>query len=147
MSNQENIKLDEELIAALNAHDVERYVALLADDVIATNVAFPEPLQGKAAYRQFLQEMFDAFPDYAVEVKNRVVSEDQVATELVFSGTHTGPLHLGPGDPIPPTGNKFAAQGAYFARVRDGRVVEVHMHPDIAGFMMQLGLIPTPDVA
>jgi steroid delta-isomerase-like uncharacterized protein len=147
MSNQENIKLDEECIAAINAHDVERYVALLADDVVATNVALPEPLRGKAAYGQFFQDTFDAFPDYTLVVKNRVVSEDQIATELVFSGTHSGPLHLGPGDPIPSTGRKFAAQGAYFARVRNGRIVEVHMHPDMAGFLMQLGLIPTPDAA
>jgi ketosteroid isomerase-like protein len=62
----------------------------------------------------------------------------------VFSGTHTGPLALGPGDPIPPTGNKFAAHGAYFSRVRDGRIVEIHMHPDIAGYLMQLRVLPGP---
>ena len=144
MSVQENIKIDEELVAATNAHDVERIMALMADDVVATNVALPEPMRGKAAYRQFYERTFDTYTDYTLEVKNRVVSEDQVATEIVFSGTHTGPLALGPGDPIPPTGNRFAAQGAYFLRVRDGKIVEVHMHPDIAGFLMQLGVLPAP---
>jgi steroid delta-isomerase-like uncharacterized protein len=144
MSVQENIKLDEELNEAINAHDVERIMALLADDVVATNVAFPEPIRGKVAYGQFYQGSFDAFSDYTVVVKNRVVSEDRVATEIEFSGTHTGPLVLGPGNPIPPTGNKFAAQGAYFFRVREGKIAEIHMHPDIAGFLMQLGLLPAP---
>ena len=144
MSVQENIKIDEELVAAANAHDVERIMALVADDVVATNVARPEPMRGKEAYRQFYQHTFDTYTGYTIEVKNRVVSEDQVATEIVFSGTHTGPLALGPGDPIPPTGNKFAADGAYFLRVRDGKIAEVHMHPDIAGFLMQLGVLPTP---
>jgi len=144
MSLHENIKIDEELVAATNAHTVERIMALMADDVVATNVALPEPMRGKEAYRQFYQNTFATYTDYTIEVKNRVVSEDQVATEIVFSGTHTGPLALGPGDPIPPMGNKFAAHGAYFLRVRDGKIVEVHMHPDIAGFLMQLGVLPGP---
>ena len=144
MSLHENIKIDEELVAATNAHAVERIMALMADDVVATNVALPEPMRGNEAYRQFYQNTFATYIDYTIEVKNRVVSEDQVATEIVFSGTHTGPLALGPGDPIPPTGNKFAAHGAYFLRVRDGKIVEVHMHPDIAGFLMQLGVLPGP---
>jgi len=32
----------------------------------------------------------------------------------------------------------------YFLRVRNGKVVEVHSYPNVAGLMMQLGLIPPP---
>jgi len=32
-------------------------------------------------------------------------------------------------------------QGAYFGRVRNGKIVEFSSHPDPAGLMMQLGLI------
>jgi hypothetical protein len=33
-------------------------------------------------------------------------------------------------------------RGAYFVRVRDGKVVEFSSHPDAAGLMVQLGLMP-----
>jgi steroid delta-isomerase-like uncharacterized protein len=144
MSSQANIQLDEEFIAATNAHDVKRIMAVLSDDVIVTDVVSPEPVKGNAAYGQILKGIFESFPDYSVAVKNRVVSEDKVATEFIFSGTHQGPLAMGPGNTIPATGKKFTANGAQFARVRNGKIVELHMHPDIAGFMMQLGLIPAP---
>ncbi|MFQ5947539.1 MAG: hypothetical protein ACE5KX_01590 [Acidimicrobiia bacterium] len=55
-------------------------------------------------------------------------------------------LVKGPGGPeIPPTGISVkAAKGAYFARVRNGEIVEFHSYPDIAGLMGQLGLMPSP---
>jgi predicted ester cyclase len=74
--------------------------------------------------------------------KNRVVSEDQVAAEVRWTGTNSGPLQMAAGAPaIPATGKQVTGQGTYFLRVRNGKVVEVHSYPDAAGLMMQLGLM------
>src|SRR5438876_8466727 len=97
MSISENIKLDEENIAALSAHSVDRQLATMADNVVWTDVGIPEPMKDKAAIRQYLQGWFTAFPDLKISVKNRVVTDDQIASEIEFTGTHTGPLQLGPG--------------------------------------------------
>jgi hypothetical protein len=43
---------------------------------------------------------------------------------------------------IPPTGKAITGKGTYFARARDGKVVEFNSYPDIAGMMMQLGFMP-----
>ena len=37
---------------------------------------------------------------------------------------------------------KVTGQGTYFLRIRDGKVVEAHSYPDLAGMMMQLGMMP-----
>jgi steroid delta-isomerase-like uncharacterized protein len=143
MSIQENIKLDEEFNAAWNARDPDRAVAVLADDVVWHDVGSPEPTHGKAAARQFIQSWFTAFPDLTAVVTNRVVSEDQVAVEIEFSGTNTGSLQMAPGGPaIPATGKQVRGKGTYFMRIRNGKVVELHSYPDAAGLMMQLGLMP-----
>lgn len=92
MSVQENIKLDEENIAAWNAHDAARELAILADDIVWRDVGLPEPMKSKEAIRQYFQGWFTAFPDLKATVKNRVVTEDQVASEVEFTGTNTGPL-------------------------------------------------------
>ena len=102
-------------------------------------------MNGKDAVRQYLQGWFTAFPDIKVTVKNRVVTEDQVAAELEFVGTNSGALQFGPGAPaIPATGKTVNGKGTYFVRFKDGKAVEVHSYPDAAGMMMQLGLMPMP---
>jgi steroid delta-isomerase-like uncharacterized protein len=143
MSIQENIKLDEENIAAWNAHSADRELALLADNIVWTDVGLPEPMKDKAAIRKYLQGWFAAFPDLKATVKNRVVSDDQLAGELEFTGTNTGPLQMAPGaPPMPATGKKVTGKGTYFVRVHGGKAVEIHTYPDTAGLMMQLGMMP-----
>jgi steroid delta-isomerase-like uncharacterized protein len=144
MSIQDNLKYDEEEIAAWNAHDVERAAAVFPDDIVWIDTGSPQPLKGKDALRQYLQGWFTAFPDIKITVTNRVVTEDQVASELEFTGTNSGTLQLGPGVAIPPTGKHVNGKGTYFVRFKDGKPVEVHSYPDLAGMMMQLGLMPMP---
>lgn len=143
MSIQDNLKQDEEEIAAWNAHDVERAAAVFPDDVVWIDAGSPQPMN-KDGLRQYLQDWFTAFPDIKITVTNRVVTEDQVASELDFTGTNNGPLQMGPGVTIPATGRKVNGKGTYFVRFKDGKPVEVHSYPDLAGMMMQLGLMPMP---
>ena len=143
MSIQENIRLDEEFIAAWNAHNADRALELLSEDVVWQDVASPEAMRGKAAIRSYLQGWFTAFPDLNARMKNRVVTEEQVAAEVEFTGTNSGPLQMAPGAPaIPATGKQVRGKGTYFVRIRNGKGVEVHSYPDAAGLMMQLGLMP-----
>ena len=145
MSVQDNLKLDEENFVAWNAHDVDGPLALYSDDVVWVDVGIPEPLRGKEAVRQYVQGWFSAFPDIKLTVKNRLVTEDQVAGELEWVGTQSGPLQLGPGTPaLPATGKKITGKGTYFVRVKNNKAAEVHTYPDTAGLMMQLGLMPMP---
>jgi steroid delta-isomerase-like uncharacterized protein len=145
MSVQENLKLDEKNFEAWNAHDVDGALALYADDILWQDVGSPQAFQGKEAVRQYIQAWFSAFPDIKITVTNRLVTEDQVAGELEFTGTNGGPLQFAPGMPaIPATGKKANGKATYFVRIKNGKAVEVHTYPDTAGMMMQLGLMPIP---
>jgi steroid delta-isomerase-like uncharacterized protein len=145
MSTQDNLKLDEESIAALNAHDIERGLKVLSDDVVSYDISSPTPTRGKEANRKNSQGWLTAFPDNKVVVTNRVVSEDQVAGEVEFTGTNSGPLQLAADVPaLPATGKKITGKGTYFNRIRNGKIVEQHTYPDVAGMMTQLGQMPAP---
>jgi steroid delta-isomerase-like uncharacterized protein len=145
MSVQDNLKLDEEEIAAWNARDADRAATIFPEDVVWIDAGSPQPLHGREAVRQYLQAWFSAFPDIKLTVKNRVITDDQVAAELEFVGTNNGPLQFGPNAPaMPATGKKVIGKGTYFVRFKNGRPVEVHSYPDLAGMMMQLGLMPMP---
>jgi steroid delta-isomerase-like uncharacterized protein len=143
MSVQDNLKYDEEEIAAWNAHDVERALAVFPDNVTWQDTSSPQVMT-KDGIRQYLQGWFTAFPDIKITVNNRVITDDQVAAELDFVGTNSGDLQLAPGTSIPATGKTVHGKGTYFVGFRDGKPVEVRSYPDLAGMMMQLGLMPMP---
>jgi uncharacterized protein (TIGR02246 family) len=141
VDKQEIERLDDETVAAWSVHDMEGVVGNFADDAVWNDLSLPEPLRGKDAIRTYVQGWFTAFPDITLTKTNRVVEGDQVAVELEFRGTNTGPMNMG-GMEIPPTGKAVVGHGAYFARARNGKIVEFNAHPDTAGMMMQLGLMP-----
>ena len=144
MSVEEVIRLDEQGIRAWDQHDIEGFVHLFDDNAEWVDVSMPQPMRGKEAFRQYMRTWLTAFPDMRARTVNRVATEDAVAGEIIFEGTHTGPLQGPPGTAaIPPTGKKVTGKGTYFSKVRNGTIVEFHSYPDMAGTLMQLGLMPS----
>jgi len=116
------------------------FAALFAADFTFTDASSPEPITTPDQVRQYMDAWYRAFPDMRVKTTNRVVSDNQVAAEVEFTGTNTGPLAFG-GNEIPATGKSVVGTGAYFAKVEDGKIVSFAAHPDTAGLMAQLGLM------
>jgi len=134
-------QVDDQGMAAWDGHDVDAFMALLADDFVWTDLTLPEPMRTKDQARQYMRAWFTAFPDMRVRQTNRVVSDDAAAAEVEFTGTNSGPMTMADRE-IPPTGKSVVGRGAYFARVEDGKIVQFSSHPDVAGLMMQLGFMP-----
>jgi steroid delta-isomerase-like uncharacterized protein len=144
MSTLDLERLDDQGIAAWDNHKPESFTDLLADEFVLEDVTVPEPIRNdKAAAAAYVQSWLTAFPDMHTRRINRVTGEDAVAGEVEFTGTNTGPLTMGD-MVLPPTGRTVTGRGAYFVKVRDGRVVEFKVYPDAAGLMVQLGLMPQP---
>lgn len=145
MSVQENTRIIEKWIAAVNAKDIDGYLGLFSDAVVLRSTANSETAQGKDAARQQLAGLYAAFPDYYLKLENSVVADDQFVCEIGASGTHIEQLNLGPGaPPIPATGKRFRTQGIFVATVEGSKISEVHMYPDLMGMMRQLGLVSSP---
>ncbi len=134
-------QIDDQGMAAWDRHDMDAFIALFAEDFVWTDLTLPEAMRTKDQARQYMQAWFTAFPDMRVRQTNRVVSQDAVAAEVELTGTNSGPMLMA-GREIPPTGKRVVGRGAYFATVTDGKVVQFSSHPDVAGLMMQLGLMP-----
>ena len=141
MSKEELEQLDDRGMSAWDAHDAEAFVGLLSDDFVLNDWTIEEPIRDKERVRQYFNTWMTAFPDMRVKQTSRVIGDDAVAAEIEFTGTNSGPLQMA-GNQIPPTNRRVTGRGTYVARVRDGKVVEFSAHPDAAGMMMQLGLMP-----
>jgi steroid delta-isomerase-like uncharacterized protein len=125
-----------------NAHDINAFAEVLADDV-----AFEAPGglrgEGKEACAEFFGSWFSAFPDAHVDVHDVHIVDDVAVEEGTFTGTHDGVLHAPTGD-IPPTGRPVAVDYIQVLRFRDGKHASFHLMFDRLLMLEQLGLVPTP---
>lgn len=128
-------------MAAWNNHDAEAFCALFADNFTWIDDGVPDAMTTREQALEYCRSWFTAFPDMQIRNTNRIIGQEQAAAELEFTGTNTGPLIAG-GQQIPATGKSVVSRGTYFLRARDGKIVEFHTHPDLAGMMGQLGLMP-----
>jgi steroid delta-isomerase-like uncharacterized protein len=121
-----------------NAHDIDGFTGVLADDVI---FAAPGGMsgQGKAACAQFFAGWFGAFPDAHVEVHAVHVAGDVAVEEGTFTGTHRGALR-GPAGDIPPTGRPVTVPYVQVLRFRDGQHASFNLMYDRLLMLEQLGL-------
>ena len=128
-----------------NAHDIDGFTSVLADDV---SYRAPGGIsgQGKTACAQFFAGWFGAFPDAHVEVHALHVAGDVAVEEGTFTGTHNGVLRSPAGD-IPPTGRPVTIYYLQVLRFRDGKHVSFNLMFDRLLMLEQLGLTPTPALA
>ena len=81
-----------------------------------------------------------AFPDAKGDVTNQIAEGEQVLTEAIFRGTHTGPLAGPNGTTIPATNKKVEMRLAFVDSFKDGKIQRERAYYDLAGMMQQLGL-------
>jgi len=128
-----------------NAHDIDGFAAVLADDVV---YQAPGAIrgQGKPACVEFYGGWLSAFPDGHVEVRDVHFIDDVAVEEGTFSGTHNGILHTPTGD-IPPTGRPVNLDYIQVLHFRDGTHVSFNLMFDRLLMLEQLDLIPAPTPA
>jgi len=128
-----------------NAHDIDGFTRVLADDVV---FKAPGGLhgEGKAACAAFFGSWLAAFPDARVEVQAVHIVDDIAVEEGAFIGTQNGVLR-GPMGDIPPTGRSVEVNYIQVLRFRDGKHVSFNLMFDRLMMLEQLGLVPTPAAA
>ena len=115
-----------QLLDAWNARDLDRYVAMLSEDVEWYDPAMPQPpARGRAAVQAFSESVLRAFPDFSYEVLGPIcVSADGThsAVHWRITATHTAPLSP-PG--YAPTGRTMRQEGIDLLEIRGGRVARI----------------------
>ena len=131
---------------AFNKHDLDALAKLYAEDAVAYDPMYPEPLRGRAAIRKDAATFFRGFPDIRFEVISTIEKDDRYgADEVRLTGTHTGPLETPTGQELPPTNKRIELRGGGFTRLNErGEIVEERRYYDVAGVLRQLGVMPEP---
>lgn len=133
----EAVDVAERYYSELAKNDGSAVAATLADDA---SVHVPgATLTGPQQFGGWMQAFFDAFPDISHAHTPLVESGDTVTTQVTVRGTQTQPL-VSPQGTIPPTGKSIDLAARNELRVAGGKIVELTIDFDQAGFMNQLGL-------
>ena len=138
--NADLLKLHEQVVDSWNRHDSKKFVTYLDENIVLYDTSNPKPIKGKAKAEEYFNTWIAAFPDFKMKTLNTVISDDYIAAEVECSGTHKGPLKIGDQQEFPATNRKVTNRVCFFAKVKNGKTMEVRTYPDVAGMMVQLGL-------
>lgn len=125
-----------------NAHDIDGFAEVLAEDVTFTAPGGMSG-EGKDACVEFYGGWLNAFPDGKVEVHRVHIADEVVTEEGTFSGTHDGVLRT-PNGEIPPTGRSMSLPYIQVLHFRDGKHASFNLVFDRLSMLEQLGLVPEP---
>jgi len=114
------------------------------DDLLAPHFrGFQLPHRNQSSsrprFREILQEILSAFPDYHETIEDWIVAEDKIVTRWTFRGTHTGSPYFG----ILATGRPVIGTGIDIFRLENGKLIEHWAEVDLLGIMSQLGKDPS----
>lgn len=123
----------------INARDLDVALAeMVVEDFVEQN-PLPGQGPGRAGLADVLAGMFAAFPDLHWTMHDTVVEGDRIMAFSTWTGTHLGDF-LG----IPQTGRRVTAEAWTLDRYRDGQLTESRIIMDVAGILIQLGVLPAP---
>jgi steroid delta-isomerase-like uncharacterized protein len=132
-----------EWLAAFNAGDADRLLALFTDDGLWEEPAIGLAARGPDEIRAHLERLFTAAPDIGYAVTSSVVAGDGAVVEWVVTGTYSADF---PGLP-PAAGQPFSFRGASVFEMTDGKIQRYTEYWDAYAFLVQLGALPAPEAA
>ena len=127
----------ERFAETLNAHDLDAFAALFADEYVNhQSSAAAHPPVGvapKTATVNFFAARLKGLPDLKVTIQASLAEADKEAASFLYEGTQQGPLFG-----VAPTGKHLSFTSCDIFRVAGGRIAEHWGMGDIAGVLAQL---------
>ncbi|MDN5918710.1 MAG: ester cyclase [Pseudonocardia sp.] len=115
---------------------------LTSPEVIYEEIGTGRRLEGIEPVLDGMRVWKAAFPDITGEVLRLVSGGDSTALEILWRGTHTGPLATPLAGAIPPTGREVTTHATMWQRWEGERIVHERHHLDVLALMAQLGVLP-----
>jgi steroid delta-isomerase-like uncharacterized protein len=133
-----NIETFTKWIEAHRAHDLDKLVAFLTDDVTIQSAAGADmpPAKGKEQARHHWQTIYNTFPDFRMDAVSLTSDGDTLFAEISHGGTMQGPM-----GPKQPTGKSYRTQGAFRFDFADGKIRSILSYWDTASMAKQLSLV------
>src|SRR5215212_6874617 len=130
-----------DLIDAFNEADWERFRGVLSPDTVYSETGTGRRVEGAEAYVTLCQGWKVALPDVRGTIRGAIATEDQVAQEILWAGTHAGPMET-PGGTLSPSGAQISVEASLWLRFYGDKAREVHHYLDVLSLLQQIGAMP-----
>lgn len=140
MSEQDNIRVAEQWLEAICAHDVARLQELRGPGYVVEHPALPGAV-GAEEEDAYIRRLTEAFPDWRWEDVRMIAQGDYVVINGIRRGTQSGPLGGSWDEIIPATGKKLSLRISTTLQIKDGKVVRSSVYYDRFVMMKELGQI------
>ena len=137
MEKEENIKTFEVWLAAHRAHDLDRLLECVNDDITISSAAGKNmpPANGKPEARIHWQTIYNTFPDMRMDLLDLTVQGDRLVAEISHGGTMKGNMGNAAA-----TGKSYRVDGAFRMDFANGKIRRIQSYWDTASMAQQLGL-------
>jgi steroid delta-isomerase-like uncharacterized protein len=126
-----------EMLAAWNAHDLDRVMACYNPAFQGIDVGEATMDQGLINVRKMVRRWFRAFPDLMIEAETLIVQNERVALGWVIRATHQSSFMR-----IPPTQRPVTIRGVSLMSIEGGLIIRASRIWDMAAFLRGVGLLP-----
>jgi steroid delta-isomerase-like uncharacterized protein len=130
-----------DLIHAFNEADWDRFRNRLASDVVYTETGTGRRVEGAETYLELSKGWKEPFPDVRGTIRRAVASDGTVAQDVLWEGTHTGPLQTSTGT-IDASGNRVSVLGTMWYTFEGDKAREIDHHLDLLNLLQQVGALP-----
>ncbi len=137
----ELVKLARTQIDAFSKGDWELLRGVLASDAHYEEYGTERKVDGPAEIVELFTGWKQAFPDAAGTVTSAFASENKAALEVIWKGTHTGPLMTAEGA-IAASGKSMETPGAVFYTFDGDKITSMRQYFDSQTLLKQLGVQP-----
>ena len=127
-------------LLAYNDKNWDAVRASVTSDIVYDEVATGRKSQGVDQALELWQGWAAAFPDSKATFNNAMVSGNTVVLEVMWQGTHKGPLQTAKG-PIAATGKRIEMRACNVLEMAGNKVKLQRQYFDLTTMMQQLGLV------
>lgn len=139
--DQPPLALANELFGTFNSRDFAALLEASDGHIDYTEIGTGRHIVDADEFVAALQGWTSAFPDLTATVLSAMRDDDRLCVEVVWEGTHTGPL-VTAGGTLPPSGNRVSTRAVHLFTIGDGRVLAETAYLDLMGLMNQIAAAP-----
>ena len=140
MNEDGSTKVATGAIDAFGSADWSRFRGLLAADVRYEETGTGRSTVGADAYLELCQGWKRAFPDAHGIIHRSISSGDTVVQEILWTGTHEGPLKTPAGE-VPDSGARMEMPATWWVTLDGEQIKTIRHHLDVFSMLRQIGAI------
>ncbi len=141
MGEEDAIRLARDVVDAFNQSDWDRSRAQLTADTVYNELGTQRTLRGSDEIIESMKGWKQAMPDAKGSVSNSIATGNTVTLEIVWTGTHTGPL-VGRAGTIPASGKRQTTPAAWIIEFDGDKIKESRHYFDMVTLLTQIGAMP-----